>query len=126
MLAVAVSRYSARPGDEKCAESSSESTLPIDCPRNEEIVNSGTGCSIKQDGGIYRAEVKRWQEIVDCKCMPREETTLKLCACKKPEETATCQENSKLAIERISYTKSDNRCLPTRQKLKKDIRKFFL
>ncbi|BHF74423.1 hypothetical protein SprV_0501750900 [Sparganum proliferum] len=121
-LVVSIGEFSSRPGDRHCTIKASQKTEPIDCPRNEETVNSGAGCTVEREGGLYRAEIMRWQEVDNCRCVPRQKVTHRLCSCQKPQTLEICEDNSKLIIENLVFNRVEDRCMPNHQIVNKEIR----
>ncbi|BHF74425.1 hypothetical protein SprV_0501751100 [Sparganum proliferum] len=121
-LVVSIGEFSSRPGDRHCTIKASQKTEPIDCPRNEETVNSGAGCTVEREGGLYRAEIMRWQEVDNCRCVPRQKVTHRLCSCQKPQTLEICEDNSKLIIESLVFNRVEDRCMPNHQIVNKEIR----
>ncbi len=95
------------------------------CLPNRRVVNDGAGCSIKRDNGFYRAEITQWQELDNCKCVPRETVSEKLCACEKPREETHCEDQSLLVTERTKFFKrdEDNQCIAEKETHRRKIRK---
>ncbi|VDM16626.1 unnamed protein product [Hydatigera taeniaeformis] len=113
--------YSSHPGDQKCSLKTSHEVKTITCPANRQVVEQSEGCVIKRANGTYRAEVTRWQELEQCKCVPREEVIEKLCNCPEPEETSRCVENSLLVTERLRFTRQAEQCVAKREVMRRKI-----
>ncbi|VDN36802.1 unnamed protein product [Dibothriocephalus latus] len=120
-LIVSIGEFSSLPGDRHCTIKASQKTEPIDCPRNEEIVNPGTGCSVEMKGGLYRAEIRRWQEVENCRCVPRQKILHSLCSCQKPQTVEVCEDHSKLIVERLVFHRIGDRCMPNHQIINREI-----
>ncbi|VDP67309.1 unnamed protein product [Echinostoma caproni] len=121
VLRVYATRYSSRPGLNRCVKTTTRSIHPVVCSGQTEVIQS-SGCTIEQPNGVYRSEEIRWRQVTNCQCVTQRKQVLRLCGCPQPQEERRCLDTVNLAVYKTTFNHVADQCIPNQEVVTTEIR----